>query len=60
MYRTYAAILQIIGIPRNLIAKTRDSYAHHYGVIDFELVWETAVEDIPPPADFCREYLKRT
>ena len=27
-------------IPWSLIAKTRDNYAHHYGVVDFELVWE--------------------
>ena len=33
-------------IPWSLIAKTRDNYAHHYAVVDFELVWETAVEDI--------------
>lgn len=45
-------------IPWSLIAKTRDTYAHHYGVTDFELVWATAVEDIPMVAAFCREYLR--
>ena len=45
-------------IPWNLIAKTRDTYAHHYGSVDFDLVWETAVEDIPSVADFCRTYLQ--
>ena len=44
-------------IPWSIIARTRDTYAHHYGVVDFELVWETAVEDIPGLADFCRNYL---
>lgn len=44
-------------IPWRLIAKTRDNYAHHYGAIDFELVWHTAIEDIPVIAEFCREYL---
>ena len=44
-------------IPWSLIAKTRDTYAHHYGVVDFELVWETVVEDIPGLTDFCRKYL---
>lgn len=44
-------------IPWRLIAKTRDSYAHHYGAIDFELVWDTAIEDIPAVAQFCKSYL---
>lgn len=44
-------------IPWNLMAKTRDLYAHHYGVIDFEMVWDTAVNDLPGVADFCRNYL---
>lgn len=44
-------------IPWRLIAKTRDSYAHHYGAIDFELVWDTAVGDIPAVAQFCKSYL---
>mgnify|MGYP000012213632 FL=1 len=46
-------------IPWSLIAKTRDNYAHHYGVVDFELVWEAAVEDIPGLAAFCRDYLEK-
>ena len=46
-------------IPWSLIAKTRDNYAHHYGVVDFELVWETAVEDIPGLAAFCSSYLNQ-
>ena len=32
-------------------------YAHHYGVVNFELVWETATGDIPGLADFCRNCL---
>ena len=46
-------------IPWNLIAKTRDTYAHHYGSVDFELVWETAVNDVPVLKAFCEEYIKR-
>ena len=46
-------------IPWSLIAKTRDNYAHHYGVVDFELFWETAVEDIPGLAAFCSSYLNQ-
>ena len=45
-------------IPWSLIAKTRDTYAHHYGAVDCDLVWETAEKDIPDVADFCRKYLQ--
>ena len=45
-------------VPWRLIAKTRDNYAHHYGMVDFELVWETAVHDIPEVAEFCENYLR--
>lgn len=34
-------------VPWKLIAKTRDNYAHHYGSVDFEMVWTTAVYDLP-------------
>ena len=44
-------------IPWALIAKTRDIYAHHYGVTDFEMVWETAVRDAPILEAFCADYL---
>ena len=29
------------------IAGMRDIFAHHYGSIDFEMTWNTSVEDIP-------------
>ena len=45
-------------IPRSLIAKTRDNYAHHYGTVDFEMVWTTAVDDLPAVEAFCRKYLE--
>ena len=44
-------------IPWHLIAKTRDTYAHHYGNVDFELVWDTAVNDLPPLRAFCLKQL---
>ena len=44
-------------IPWSEMAKTRDSYAHHYGRIDFEMVWDTAVHDIPTIRAFCKQYL---
>ncbi len=46
-------------IPWKLIAKTRDNYAHHYGAVDFELVWNTALCDIPEVERFCRTYLEK-
>lgn len=45
-------------IPWSLIAKTRDNYAHHYGTVDFEMVWTTAVDDLPAVEAFCRKYLE--
>ena len=44
-------------IPWSLIAKTRDNYAHHYGSVDFEMVWTTAMDDLPAVEAFCRKYL---
>ena len=45
-------------IPWRVLARTRDHYAHHYGSIDFSLVWKTAVSDIPGIRAFCIKYLK--
>ena len=45
-------------IPWSLIAKTRDNYAHHYGTVDFEMVWTTAVDDLPVVEAFCRKHLE--
>ena len=45
-------------IPWSLIAKTRDVYAHHYGSIDIEMLWATAVNDIPALHSFCEGYLE--
>lgn len=44
-------------IPWSLIAKTRDIYAHHYGSVDTEMLWNTAVYDIPALHAFCKTYL---
>ena len=44
-------------IPWSLIAKTRDVYVHHYGTVDFDMVWETAVHDIPRLKAFCEIFL---
>lgn len=46
-------------IPWRVIARTRDSYAHHYGSMDFSLVWKTAVQDVPAIQEFCKELLAK-
>ncbi len=44
-------------IPWRIMARTRDHYAHHYGDMDFSLVWETAIRDVPVIQNFCSEFL---
>ena len=44
-------------IPWRVMARTRDHYAHHYGEMDFGLVWKTATDDIPAVQRFCAAYL---
>lgn len=34
------------GIPWKAIAGMRDVFAHHYGSIDYEMTWNTSIEDI--------------
>jgi len=34
-------------IPRKMIMRMRDVVAHHYGSLDYEIVWTTSVSDIP-------------
>ena len=37
------------------IAGMRDIFAHHYGSIDYEMTWNTSIEDIPA----LKEYLMK-
>lgn len=34
-------------IPWKMIMRMRDIVAHHYGSLDYEMVWNTSVADIP-------------
>lgn len=34
-------------IPWKMIMRMRDIVAHHYGNLDYEIVWNTSVSDIP-------------
>lgn len=35
-----------VGIPWHDIARMRDIFAHRYGTIDYELTWNTSIEDV--------------
>lgn len=50
-------LIQYPEIPWRIMARTRDHYAHHYGDMDFSLVWETAIRDVPVIQNFCSEFL---
>ena len=39
------------------IKNMRNMFAHDYGSMDIERIWETAVEDIPVLIDFCEKAL---
>lgn len=36
-----------IQIPWKMIMRMRDIVAHHYGSLDYEIVWNTSMSDIP-------------
>ena len=38
-------------------ARARDTYAHHYGRIDFEIAWESSTTAIDELRSFCMEQL---
>ncbi len=44
-------------IPWKLMTRTRDHYAHHYGDMDFSMLWETATKDIPTVHSYCKQIL---
>ncbi len=46
-------------IPWQMMARTRDYYAHHYGSMDFAMVWETAISDIPSIRNFFVNFLNQ-
>ena len=39
------------------IKNMRNMFAHDYGSMDIERIWETAIDDIPILADYCRQAL---
>lgn len=46
-------------IPWTEIRGMRNIVAHEYGSLDEELVWETAVDDVPLLREFCEAELAR-
>ncbi len=40
------------GMAWKAIAGMRDVFAHHYGSIDYDMTWNTSVEDIPVLKDY--------
>ena len=45
-------------IPWKSIAGMRDVFAHHYGSIDYEMVWNTSVKDLADLESFCKSIIK--
>lgn len=39
------------------IKNMRNMFAHDYGSMDIERIWETATEDIPVLSDYCKRVL---
>jgi uncharacterized protein with HEPN domain len=36
----------------------RNLFAHNYGAVDIDRVWETAIVDIPVLYDFCEQTIR--
>ncbi|MBO7433795.1 MAG: DUF86 domain-containing protein [Salinivirgaceae bacterium] len=45
-----------VGVPWRDIGRMRDLFAHRYGTIDYEMTWNTSIEDVPE----LRKYLANT
>ncbi len=45
-------------VPWAAIKGMRNLFAHNYGSMSREIIWKTAIEDIPPLLAFCEQVLK--
>jgi uncharacterized protein with HEPN domain len=45
-------------LPWRSMAKIRHIFLHHYDIIDLEIVWNTAKNEIPTLEAFCRDMIK--
>ena len=46
--------IEHVGVPWRDIGRMRDLFAHRYGTIDYEMTWNTSIEDVPE----LRKYLE--
>ncbi len=44
-------------IPWKAVRGLRNIVAHHYGKIDYEILWETIEQDIPQLKNFCEQQI---
>lgn len=44
-------------MPWREIKAMRNIAAHNYGEIDIEILWETAISDIPTLKDYCKKFV---
>lgn len=44
-------------VPWRQICSMHNIVAHHYGIVDFETVWDIILNDIPPLKEFCEKIL---
>ena len=44
-------------IPWREVMGMRDVFAHHYGTIDYDIVWETATKEIPELEEYLNKIL---
>ncbi len=44
-------------IPWGMIRGMRNLFAHTYGAMDVDVIWETALSDIPFLREFCRKMI---
>jgi len=45
------------GMPWNFIVNMRHRMAHDYDESDIEIIWNTAIEDVPGLKDYCQKVL---
>ena len=47
------------GVPWKHIKGMRDKIGHGYGTLDLDKIWDTALQDIKPLNEYCKEILSK-
>ena len=47
------------GVPWKHIKGMRDKIGHGYGALDLDKIWDTALKDIKPLNEYCKEILSK-